>query len=77
VEEAIKEVCRIRRWQLWTCNIRTNHVHTVVTATCDPLSTLSVSRENRCRKRCTVHLQNRGALATGSKSRELLDRELI
>ena len=32
VKEAIKEVCRIRRWQLWTCNIRTNHVHTVVTA---------------------------------------------
>ena len=24
VKEAIQEVCRIRRWQLWTCNIRTN-----------------------------------------------------
>jgi REP element-mobilizing transposase RayT len=30
VEEAVHETCRIRGWALQTINVRTNHVHTVV-----------------------------------------------
>lgn len=30
VENAIREVCEVRRWLLRAVNIRTNHVHTVV-----------------------------------------------
>src|SRR5437867_7380891 len=32
IEEAIRETCKIRKWHLWAINVRTNHVHTVVTA---------------------------------------------
>ena len=32
VETAIRETCRIRKWSLLAINVRTNHVHTVVTA---------------------------------------------
>ena len=35
VERAIREICRKRRWDLWAVNARTNHVHVVVTASCD------------------------------------------
>ena len=35
VEQAIREICRKRRWNLWAVNARTNHVHVVVTASCD------------------------------------------
>ena len=30
VEKAIRETCVLRRWTLHTINVRTNHVHTVV-----------------------------------------------
>ncbi len=30
VEEAIREVCEVRQWLLRAINVRTNHVHTVV-----------------------------------------------
>ena len=30
VEQAIQETCSIRKWELHACNVRTNHVHTVV-----------------------------------------------
>jgi REP element-mobilizing transposase RayT len=30
VDEAIREVCEVRNWSLYALNIRTNHVHTVV-----------------------------------------------
>ena len=32
VERAIRETCRIRQWCLWAVNVRTNHVHAVITA---------------------------------------------
>ncbi len=32
VEAAIRETCKIRKWSLLAINVRTNHVHTVVTA---------------------------------------------
>lgn len=50
VREAIEEVCRIRRWKLWTFNTRTNHVHTVVSANCDPEIVLNTFKANATRK---------------------------
>ena len=32
VNKTVRETCDIRRWDLHACNVRTNHVHTVVTA---------------------------------------------
>lgn len=32
VREAVREVCEFRQWQLRAINVRTNHVHVVVTA---------------------------------------------
>ncbi len=31
-EEALRETCRIRKWSLFASNVRTNHVHVVLTA---------------------------------------------
>ncbi len=41
VESAISETCTIRNWQLWTVNVRTNHVHAVVSSTKKPEAVLS------------------------------------
>ena len=35
-ERAMKETCVHRRWHLWAVNIRTNHVHLVVTGSATP-----------------------------------------
>ncbi len=32
VEETIRDHCRIRGWELWAVNCRTNHLHVVVSA---------------------------------------------
>ena len=49
VESAIRETCTIRRWQLWTVNVRTNHVHAVVTAQKKPEAILSAFKANATR----------------------------
>jgi REP element-mobilizing transposase RayT len=46
---AIRETCAIRRWQLWTLNVRTNHVHTVVTAHKNPDAILGALKANATR----------------------------
>ena len=50
VEEAIRETCKIRGWEFWTTNIRTNHVHTVVGAGCKPEKILAAFKANATRK---------------------------
>ena len=50
IEAAIRETCEIRRWKLWTLNVRTNHVHSVVTANCDPETVLNAFKANATRK---------------------------
>ena len=49
VESAIRETCTIRGWQLWTVNVRTNHVHAVVYADKNPNSVLSAFKANATR----------------------------
>ena len=50
VLEAIKETCTIRKWWLWASNIRTNHVHSVVTARCKAKIVLNALKANATRK---------------------------
>jgi REP element-mobilizing transposase RayT len=50
VKEAIRETCKIRQWCLWAVNVRTNHVHAVVTAHCAPEIVLIALKANATRK---------------------------
>jgi REP element-mobilizing transposase RayT len=49
VESAIRETCEIRNWQLWTINVRTNHVHVAVSANKKPEAILSAIKANATR----------------------------
>ena len=50
VEKAIRETCEVRNWMLWAFNIRSNHVHSVVTAPCKPQKILSALKANATRE---------------------------
>src|SRR5215813_10753529 len=50
IDQAISETCEIRSWKLWTHNIRTNHVHVVITAFCNPEIVLRALKANATRK---------------------------
>ena len=50
VNEALKETCAIRKWKLWARNVRTNHVHVVVSASCNPEKVLRALKANATRK---------------------------
>ena len=50
IRSAIKDSCRIRGWSLWAYNIRSNHIHTVITAPCDPERVLIALKANATRK---------------------------
>jgi len=50
IERAIRETCKIRKWRLWAINVRTNHVHSVVTANRDPDIILNAFKANATRK---------------------------
>src|SRR5260370_32640850 len=50
VEEAIRETCEIRKWSLWAVNVRTNHIHTAVTANCKPDRVVNAFKANSTRK---------------------------
>ncbi len=50
IDAAIRETCKIRKWNLWALNTRTNHVHTVVSANCDPEIVLNAFKANATRK---------------------------
>lgn len=49
VESAIRETCTIRRWQLWAVNVRTNHLHVVVSANKKPEAVRSALKANATR----------------------------
>src|SRR5712692_5739620 len=49
VEAAIRETCTIRLWQLWSVNVRTNHIHAVVSANKKPDAVLSALKANATR----------------------------
>jgi hypothetical protein len=49
VETSIRDTCKIRQWQLWICNVRTNHVHAVVSSDRKPDSVMSALKANGTR----------------------------
>jgi len=49
IESAARETCTIRKWQLWALNVRTNHVHCVITANRKPDEVLSALKANATR----------------------------
>jgi len=49
VKSTIHETCTLRRWQLWTANIRTNQVHAVVSANKQRQAVLSALKANATR----------------------------
>ena len=50
VEKAIRETCIIRKWYLRVFNVRTNHVHVVVTADRKPELVLNAFKANATRQ---------------------------
>ncbi len=56
VETAIRETCRIRKWALLAINVRTNHIHTVVTANRKPSLVLNAFKANATRQLRQDHL---------------------
>jgi REP element-mobilizing transposase RayT len=50
VEAGIRETCRIRKWNLWGVNVRSNHIHAVVTAPCLPAHVTNAFKANATRK---------------------------
>jgi REP element-mobilizing transposase RayT len=49
IRAAIRETCTIRIWQLWSVNVRTNHIHAVVSANKKPDVVLSALKANATR----------------------------
>jgi REP element-mobilizing transposase RayT len=49
VEASIRETCSIRKRQLWELNVRTNHVHIVLSCQCKPGLALSALKANATR----------------------------
>ncbi len=50
VKTAIEETCELRGWLLQALNVRTNHVHAVVSAACGPSRILNALKANATRK---------------------------
>ena len=49
IERGIRETCKLRNWSLLAFNIRTNHVHTVVSANCKSEKVLAALKANATR----------------------------
>jgi len=50
IDCAISEACERRKWKLHAANVRTNHVHVVISAACDPDIVLRALKANATRK---------------------------
>lgn len=50
IKRSICETCRIRNWSLLAFNVRTNHIHTVVSANRDPDLVLTAFKANATRQ---------------------------
>jgi len=55
VELGIRETCEIRKWTLWAFNVRTNHVHAVLSANCKPKKIVIAFKANATRKMREAH----------------------
>ncbi len=50
VKKSIELTCELRGWRLYVTNVRTNHVHSVVTAACHPSRILNALKANATRE---------------------------
>jgi REP element-mobilizing transposase RayT len=50
VKAAVIETCDLRTWVLLALNVRTNHVHSVVSAPCEPERVLNALKANATRQ---------------------------
>jgi REP element-mobilizing transposase RayT len=62
IEDAIREVCRCRQYSLLAMSVRTNHIHTVVSAQLKPEPILNTFKAYATRK-----LRRAGLLSEGTK----------
>jgi REP element-mobilizing transposase RayT len=49
VESGIRETCSLRKWSLWTVNVRKTHVHAVISANKKPAVVLTALKANATR----------------------------
>src|SRR5215471_12240220 len=49
VARSLRETCGRRKWKLWAANVRTNHVHSVVSASCRSRTLLQVLKAHATR----------------------------
>ncbi len=49
VESSIRATCSIRQWMLWKLNVRSNHVHAVISANKTPAAVLTALKANATR----------------------------
>ncbi len=79
IERGIRDTCRIREWRLWAFNIRTNHVHSVVSANCKSKKVLAALKANATRSMREAGCWNSGKTPWADRgSRKFLwtDQEL-
>ncbi len=80
VEAGIRETCQIRNWELWAMNVRSNHVHTVVSAQCKPERILNAFKANATRTMreagCWNYSESPWA-ERGSKKRLWTDQDVV
>lgn len=60
IEAALRETCDIRGWTLRAANVRTNHVHSVVTADRKPELVMNAFKANATRKMVEASVWQRG-----------------
>lgn len=68
VEQTIRDHCAIRGWELHAVNVRTNHVHLVVTADVSPEEVMNQLKA-WCSRRLNEQLALRGANTTEKRKR--------
>jgi REP element-mobilizing transposase RayT len=49
IDTSIRQTCETRQWTLWAFNIRTNHIHSVVSAKCKSKNVLVALKANATR----------------------------
>ena len=49
IDFGIRETCEIRKWELWALNVRTNHLHCVITANRSSKTVLGALKANATR----------------------------
>ena len=64
VEETIREHFRVRGWQLHAVNVRTNHVHVVVSAAARDPDEVMNQFKAWCTRKLKEHERSRGTPAT-------------